>query len=120
MKKCPEAVEQLIEYLKSTGTGKSKLKALNELGCKCKDSEEFIAKMSSVVPEGTVAKINEFIKSGPKQPVEVVVPKSAPTPEPKTLEPTDITTGSQSIPVTPITDPPSTSPRDSSKGNKGK
>ena len=63
MKECPPPVLELVSHLGKSGTGKAKLEALIQLGCKCDGAEEFLAKAPKVVPEGSMAKINTFLAS---------------------------------------------------------
>jgi len=60
--KCPAQVTELLKYLKNTGTGKTKLDAIREVGCRVKGTEEFLVEVAKVVPTVTFAKIESFIE----------------------------------------------------------
>lgn len=76
MQECPGPVLELISHLGQSGTGKSKLNKLMELGCKCSGAEEFLAKAAKVVPPGTMAKINTYVASQEAQGKEPMVPST--------------------------------------------
>lgn len=57
---CDPKVKALIEFLSSSGTGVSKLEALADLATKCKSAEVFVERAASLVPEGTMLKVNQF------------------------------------------------------------
>lgn len=84
MAKCPQPVLDLIEHLKSTGTGKEKLAALEKLGGQVKNPEQFIEQASKVIPAGTMNKIREYLAAQGKP----VPPEPTPEP-PKTTETED-------------------------------
>lgn len=54
-------IEELIEHLKSTGTGESKLDTLKKIGPNCGSLEEFLNSMKIHLPTGTFAKVIAFI-----------------------------------------------------------
>lgn len=70
-------VAELLEYLKSTGTGQKKLVSLAKI--KATSPDEWLAEAKKAVPEGTWAKIEAYVNSqGPPPPplpmaVETVV-----------------------------------------------
>ena len=80
-KECNPAVVELVEYLKSTGTGQAKLSLLTELGYEAFESEkEYLAAVKAALPAGTFAKVAAFIES--RKPV---APGAKPVAEPKTV-----------------------------------
>lgn len=96
MKECPPPVLELVSYLGKSGTGKAKLEALIQLGCKCDGAEEFLAKAPKVVPEGTMAKINTYLASiGQAKQLPLQDP-TQPTTEPEpTIPPQEETKGEE-------------------------
>ena len=85
-KKLNPQVVELIEYLRQSGTGKSKLEALTTLAGECDNGREFIEQASKVVPEGTMKKILAYV--GPLS----TQPGPAPmTPKPPTTPPAEAT-----------------------------
>lgn len=92
MNECPSQVLELISYLDKSGTGKSKLDALMKIGCESNGAEEFLAKATKVVPEGTMKKINTYIEGQlPQYGIKELAPS----------EPTTIETTSTSSPEEP-------------------
>lgn len=59
--KVPPQVTNLVNHLKSTGTGQAKLDKLSELGKVAKDGEEFLASAKLMMPPGTWAKIETYL-----------------------------------------------------------
>lgn len=103
-KVCPAPVLELLERLKQSGTGKSKLKALYELGCCCNGAEEFLAKAKELVGEGTYKKILAFVaeKEAAKQEGLAPLVGSNPTPSdspatPRLVNPTQYMKADEAI-----------------------
>lgn len=63
MKECPQPVLDLVEHLRSTGTGKSKLEIIKQLGAESEGADDFLEKATKAIPEGTMKKIKEYIGS---------------------------------------------------------
>lgn len=60
-KACIPAVADLVEHLRRTGTGESKLAKLTELGCICHDLDSFLEMAANNVPAATMAKVDAYI-----------------------------------------------------------
>ena len=60
---CPQQVLELVAWLKQTGTGLSKQQALLDLGCKSKGTEAFLNGAKELVGEGTLLKIETYIRA---------------------------------------------------------
>lgn len=112
MSKCPQPVLELIAHLKSTGTGESKLAALEKLGSQTKSPEQFLAQADKVVPTGTMKKIREYVTAKGETPPPVPPPPAAPVatetdsakaPEPKAKK-TDTNADEDKPPVSPVAD----------------
>jgi hypothetical protein len=81
-KKVNPSIEALIEHLRSTGTGGSKLVALRELGEKVgNDKDAFLIQATRVVPEGTMKKINDYVNGYVSKAAPAVKEQPAPAPE---------------------------------------
>lgn len=65
-KKLRPEVQELIDYLKETGTGKAKLEAIANV--EADNAKDFLAKVEKVVPEGTMAKVKEFLGVAEEKP----------------------------------------------------
>lgn len=63
----PQPIQELAEYLTKSGTGKSKVVKVIELGKTCSGAEEFLDRAKRVLPEGTMLKIYTFIQD--KKPI---------------------------------------------------
>ena len=73
-------LRQLIEALRDSGTGLPKLLVLAELAKECGgDATEFRTQASQLVPEGTLAKIDSWLKDNPL-PTTSTPPTDAPAP----------------------------------------
>ena len=58
---CPPQVTDLVEHLKATGTGQSKLDKITELGKVTKNLEEFLVMLPNNVPPATLEKIDDYL-----------------------------------------------------------
>lgn len=63
MKEIPQPVLDLVEHLRSTGTGATKLQALLDLGARIETAEEFLAEVHRVIPEGTLKKLKTYVEA---------------------------------------------------------
>lgn len=81
-KKPDPRIGDLLEYLKSTGTGQGKLDALNELAKDCDSREEFLARAAKAVPEGTMEKIATFYSDNKEPPRVTTMQPAASGPNP--------------------------------------
>jgi len=61
-----DEVRQLINYLRSTGTGENKLTAISALACECQNITEFMSRLDSVAGAATVDKAKKFFEQLPK------------------------------------------------------
>lgn len=57
----PPEITKLVDHLRSTGTGETKLSKIMELGKVAKDGAEFLASVKLMVPPGTWSKIESYI-----------------------------------------------------------
>lgn len=60
-KVCPPQVLALVDHLRSTGTGQSKLDKITELGKVTKNLDEFLSMLPSNVPPATLSKVDEYL-----------------------------------------------------------
>jgi hypothetical protein len=60
-RKLPESVKKLIDHLRSTGTGKSKLAHLETIAFASKDGDEFLASAQLAMPAVTWGKIQTYL-----------------------------------------------------------
>jgi hypothetical protein len=76
MSKTHPDVLNLLEHLKDSGTGQSKLDALRAIGDKCgADKEKFLVLAAKEMPQGTMEKISAYVaaKTGDKPPAKEFV-----------------------------------------------
>lgn len=59
----PTPVQELVLFLKDSGTGQAKLYRIADLGRISKNAKEFIAAVEASVPPGTWKKVKEFVDS---------------------------------------------------------
>ena len=57
------SVSELVEYLRSTGTGTDKLQAITSLGRSCKSTKEFMDELRKVVGLTTLTKITDYLSN---------------------------------------------------------
>ncbi len=60
-KQLPPPVREMIEHLRTTGTGESKLQTIAEVALASEDGKEFLLAVKEVVPELTFEKIQDYI-----------------------------------------------------------
>lgn len=65
LKEMPAEVKELIEHLRSTGTGEGKLQKISAISLQVnlpEDAKEFMLALKTELPEGTYEKVEEFIR----------------------------------------------------------
>lgn len=62
-RKLPPQIKELVDHLRSTGTGQSKLDKITALGMEARSGEEFIDSVRLNVPPGTWVKVQEYLAS---------------------------------------------------------
>lgn len=60
-KVCPPQVLDLVDHLRTTGTGQAKLDRITELGKVTKDLDEFLSMLPNNIPALTLQKVDEYI-----------------------------------------------------------
>lgn len=60
-KTLPPPIQELIDHLRTTGTGEAKLAKLAAVGMKCEDGKEFMLAAKEVVPDVTWKKIEAYV-----------------------------------------------------------
>ncbi len=73
-RKLPDSVKKLVDHLRSTGTGKSKLAHIETIAFASKDGDEFMASVRGALPAVTVKKIDDYLAT-PEAKVEIKTPK---------------------------------------------
>lgn len=72
-KQLPPPVRELIDHLRTTGTGETKLQAIAEVALATNDGKEFLLAVKEVVPELTFEKIQDYVDSRHKNSAETIV-----------------------------------------------